>query len=85
MIMLNLLSSIFFVIFLRSTAQIGNIRIDVEDSYFHLNLTGVFLLFITVWVLFILKNLYDLIDNRVNHTYYEKIIREGSKKSVKKN
>ena len=82
---LNLISSIFFVIFLGNTAQIGNIRIDVEDSYFHLNLTGVFLLFITVWALFILKNLYNLIDYRVNHTYYERIIREGSKKSVKKN
>ena len=72
---LNLLNSIFFIIFLTITAQLGFVEISLEDSSFSLDLTGVFVVLIIVWSLFIIKYLYDLYDFIKNRIYYENLLR----------
>ena len=79
---LNLLNSIFFVLFLSITAQLGKINIKMENFTLDLNLIGVFVFLIIVWSLFIIKNLYDLYDFKKNRIYYETLVR--SKKVVSK-
>lgn len=79
---LNLLNSIFFVLFLSITAQLGKINIKMENFTLDLNLIGVFVFLIIVWSLFIIKNLYDLYDFKKNQIYYETLVR--SKKVVSK-
>jgi rubrerythrin len=41
------------------------------------------LLLIFIWSLFLIKNLFDLIDFKVNERFYSKLIRDNSKKSSK--
>ncbi len=72
---LTLMNSILFVIFLSVIAQIGIINIDLENSSFYLNLTGVFIVLILVWALFIFKNIYDVIDFKLNQAYYSTSLR----------
>jgi len=48
-----------------------------------LDFTGLFLLLIAIWSLFLVKNVFDLIDFKVNERFYSKLIRENSKKSSK--
>ena len=79
--LLNLLNSIFFVLFLSITAQLAKININMENFSLNLNLTGVFVFLIIVWSLFIIKNLYDLYDFKKNRIYYENLVR--NKKSVR--
>ncbi len=79
---LNLLNSIFFVLFLSITAQLGKINIKMENFNLDLNLIGVFVFLIIVWSLFIIKNLYDLYDFKKNRIYYETLVR--SKKVLSK-
>lgn len=73
----NLISSILFVIFLGITAQIGIININLEHSSFSLNLMGVFIILIVVWILFILKNAYDVIDFKLHQSYYSTSLRKN--------
>lgn len=78
---LNLLNSIFFVLFLSIIAQLGIINISLEGFSLSLNLTGVFLLIIAVWSLFIIKNVFDLYDFKKNRIYYENLLRSTKSKS----
>lgn len=75
---LNLLHSIIIVVMIAITSQIGNITIKLPDSGFSLNLANVFLLLITIWSLFIAKHVYDIIDFKIHHIYYDKLRRELS-------
>ena len=72
---LNLANSIFFIVFLSTMAQLGNINITMENFSLNLNLIGVFVVLIMVWSLFIIKNLCDLLDFKRNQSYYEKLLR----------
>lgn len=83
---INLLSSVLYVVFLTITAQIGNIYIQFGTSSLSLNLTGVFIVLISVWSLLILKNALDLIDFKLNQSYYQKTIRSNTprKKAAKR-
>ncbi len=73
---INLLNSVLIMIFLIFTSQIGNLDITIENSSLYLNLTGVFLLLIVIWSLFIFKNIYDLVDFKLNQNYYKTFVRE---------
>ncbi len=46
-----------------------------------LNLSGVFLVSIIIWSLFVIKNTYDLIDYKINENYYKKA---NTRKTAKK-
>ena len=72
---LNLLNSIFFVFFLSIIAQLGIINVSLEDFSLRLNLTGVFLLIIAVWSLFIIKHVFDFYDFKKNRIHYENLLR----------
>ena len=73
---ISLLNSILIMIFLIITSQIGNLDIKIENSSLYLNLTGVFILLIGIWSLFIFKNIYDLVDFKLNQNYYKTFARE---------
>ena len=77
---LNLLNSICFIIFLTITAQIGDVDIAIEGFSLNLNLSGVFLIIIAVWSLFIIKNMVDLYDFKKNRIYYENLLRNKKRK-----
>lgn len=81
---LTLLNSILFTVILTINSQLGNLNITFENLSFYLNLSGVFVLLISVWVLFIIKNTYDLIDYKINSLAYEKLMREKSRKLNKR-
>lgn len=72
----SLLNSTFYVTFFTITAQIGNIHINFGNSSFSLNLTGVFIVLISVWSILIFKNTLDLIDYKINQSSYQKAIRQ---------
>jgi len=79
--LLSSLNSIFFVLFLSITTQLGKINISMENFSLNLNLIGVFVFLIIVWSLFIVKNLFDLYDFKKNRIYYENLAR--NKKNVR--
>ena len=77
---LNLLHSIVFILFLSMMSQIGILNISIGDFSLSLNLTGIFLIIMAVWSLFILKNVIDLYDYKKNRIYYENLLRTSLRK-----
>ena len=78
-----LLNSILFIAFLIVNSFLGKINLVSGNFYLSLDFTGLFLLLIAIWSLFLVKNVFDLIDFKVNEKFYTKLIRENSKMSSK--
>ena len=72
----NLLNSLLVLVFLSLTSQIGKLDLTLKNSNLYLDLTGVFLLLIAVGALYLVKNLYDLIDFKLNQDYYTTLFRK---------
>lgn len=74
---LNLIHSIIIVFILIITSQIGVVYIKLPDSELSLNLIDSFAILIILWALLIPKHIYDLIDFRIHHIYYDKLRRSS--------
>lgn len=75
-----LIYSILFSVFLLVFSQMSIIHIKSKYAGIILDLERIFIILILVSCLFIIKNIYDLIDFKLNQTYYE---RERKKKIIK--
>ncbi len=59
---INLISTLLVMILLVSSAQLGVVQIDIEDSYLFLDIRSVFTLLIFSWALIVIKAVYDLVE-----------------------
>ena len=54
----------------------SEIFIQVANVQLIVNSFGIFILFITISSLYVLRSLFDLIDFKINKSYYDKILRK---------
>ena len=72
---LVLLISIVYMINSIFSSQMSTIIIRVANVQLIMNSSGVYILFIAVASLYVIKALFDLIDFKINHSYYSSILR----------
>jgi len=75
---LNLIHSVTIVLVLIITSQIGVVYIKLQDSELSLNLMDSFIVLIILWALFIPKHIYDIVDFKLHHIYYDKVRRSST-------
>lgn len=59
---INLISTLLVMILLGSSAQLGVIKVDIDESYVFLDIRSVFALLIFSWALIVFKAVYDLVE-----------------------
>lgn len=68
--------SVVYLINIIFTSQMSEIFIQVANVQLIVNSFGIFILFITISSLYVLRSLFDLIDFKINKSYYDKILRK---------
>ena len=72
---LMLIISIVYFINIIFSSQMSTITIKIANIQLVIKSFGIFILFIVITLLYVLKALFDLVDFKVNKLYYNKIIR----------
>jgi hypothetical protein len=67
---LTLLVSIMYLISTIGSSQMNTVLIEVAKIQIIMDFSGVYILFMVIMSLYILKNLYDVIDFKINKSYY---------------
>lgn len=80
---LMLLISIVYFINITFSSQMGTILIEIANIQLVMDSFGVFILFIVIALLYVLKALFDLIDFKINKSQYDKILRKEQAVQVK--
>ena len=72
--LLLLLISIMYVLYVAASSQMSIIFIEVSKIQIIMNFSNVYILFIIITSLYLIKNLYDLVDYKLNQSYYSSIL-----------
>lgn len=70
------LISIMYIIFIALSSQLSIIFITVSKIQIIMNFSGVYIIFLIVFSLYALKNLFDLVDFKINQSHYITILRK---------
>ncbi len=69
-----LLISIMYVLYVAASSQMSIIFIEISKIQIIINFSSVYILFIIIASLFAVKNLYDLVEYKLNQSYYSSIL-----------
>lgn len=75
--------SVVYLINVIFASQMSEIYLQIANIHLIANFFGVYILFITISSLYVLKSLFDLIDFKINKYHYDKIIRREKAVRVK--
>lgn len=74
---LLILISIMYIVYIASSSQIMVLYMGIQKIEIIIDFSGILILFLIGMGLFTLKNVIDLIDFKVNQSYYYKILRNS--------
>ncbi|MFW9969593.1 MAG: hypothetical protein ACFFDF_05280 [Candidatus Odinarchaeota archaeon] len=83
--LLLLIVSIMYFTDTVSSSQLSIIFIEVAKIQIITNFSGVYILFIVIMSLYVFKNVFDVIDFKVNHSHYVNVLRKERSDRTKYN